>query len=288
MSSFEASWLDLREPVDHRARHAGLRHLALKFLEKGVAEERIVDLGCGTGSTLRALLPEAASRRWRLLDHDPDLLREARMRHGNDHIEFLRFDLAELKDIFFADARLVTASALFDLMPATVVETLSIQLRSIGVSLYAALNYDGYCTWSDRHEADAAVVNAFNKHQRGNKGLGPALGPDSGPALKRIFEAAGYRVLMAPSPWQIGPKEAELQRQFIEGMANAASKTHSLDPRMLEDWRANRLARTHTSTCTVGHWDVLALTSLEPHIEDTSTKQTAGPPDPECCSNGEP
>lgn len=263
MSGFDMRWLDLREPVDHRARHAGLRRLALDFLDQGGVDERIVDLGCGTGSTLRALSPEADHHKWRLLDHDPTLLSEAEARHGagpnaGDN-EFVRFDLADLEELLFADARLVTASALFDLVPESTVKTLSGQLRSSGASLYAALNYDGVCHWGVEHEADATVVKAFNAHQHGDKGLGPALGPESGPALKRIFEAAGFKVLMAPSPWSFGPADAELHRQFIEGMAKAASETRTIDTLLLEDWRVTRLARTGNSTCTVGHWDVLAL-----------------------------
>jgi SAM-dependent methyltransferase len=260
MSGFEASWLELREPVDHRARHAGLRRLAIEVLTRGEAEATVVDLGCGTGSTFRALSPEAENHHWRLVDNDLLLLEEARARHGrNERIEFMRLDLAALPADVFSGARLVTASALFDLVSAEMVEALSVQIGSGNTSLYAALNYDGCCRWSSRDPADEVVVTAFNQHQRQDKGLGAALGPESGPVLKTIFEAAGFKVLIAPSPWHFGPDDAELQRQFIEGMVKAVAETRILAPSFLENWRRNRLAQIDSSTCEVGHWDVLAL-----------------------------
>jgi hypothetical protein len=42
-------------------------------------------------------------------------------------------------------------------------------------------------------------------------------------------------------------------------MAKAVAETRSLAPSLLENWRRNRLAQIDSSTCEVGHWDVLAL-----------------------------
>jgi SAM-dependent methyltransferase len=260
MSGFEARWLDLREPVDHAARDKNLRGEVVAHLSPSGEAVKVVDLGCGTGSTFRALSPEGRGWQWLLLDNDPLLLAEARSRHETEaRMAFVEADLADLRGEMFAGAHLVTASALFDLTSAAFVERLAMQLSEAGAGLYAALNYDGVCRWGNPHPADTEVVAAFNEHQRGNKGFGPALGPDSGPMLKAIFEAVGFRVSMAKSPWQFTPDHAELQRQFIEGMARAVAETRSLDALILEDWRRNRLARADHSACEVGHWDVLAL-----------------------------
>nr|WP_272213688.1 hypothetical protein [Marinicella sp. W31]MDC2879643.1 hypothetical protein [Marinicella sp. W31] len=75
--SFDADWLLLREPADRAARNGHLmdaltRHLAAK------RRPRIVDIGCGTGSTLRSLAGTVpADTEWLLLDNDPILLRAA-------------------------------------------------------------------------------------------------------------------------------------------------------------------------------------------------------------------
>ena len=75
MSGFSASWLALREPYDVAARNREvLDTMAAAFA--GVAPLAVTDLGCGTGSTLRAISPLLpASQSWRLADND-----EARFR----------------------------------------------------------------------------------------------------------------------------------------------------------------------------------------------------------------
>ena len=81
MTGFSADWLALREPIDHRSRHPGL--LARLADAIGARESlRVVDLGAGTGSNLRALAPHLPPPRqtWRLVDHDPALIAAARTR----------------------------------------------------------------------------------------------------------------------------------------------------------------------------------------------------------------
>ena len=78
MTGFSAAWLALREPADHRARNAAVRDSAIAHLA-GKAAPRLVDLGCGSGSNLRALAPHLPSGQiWRLVDADPLLLQAAR------------------------------------------------------------------------------------------------------------------------------------------------------------------------------------------------------------------
>ncbi|MGV8838113.1 hypothetical protein, partial [Cellvibrio sp.] len=59
MSSFSIAWLDLREGADFAARDKTLATQALEWLGQAtdpVSPDRIiVDLGAGTGSSLRAL-----------------------------------------------------------------------------------------------------------------------------------------------------------------------------------------------------------------------------------------
>ena len=74
MSGFSAQWLDLREPVDHRSRNVELgRRLARHF--EGWRPITVVDLGCGTGSNLRATAPLLGpDQSWTLVDYDQALL----------------------------------------------------------------------------------------------------------------------------------------------------------------------------------------------------------------------
>ena len=72
--TFSADWLALREPYDARARNRQvLASVAAAFSDQSAII--VVDLACGTGSTLRALAGHLPPRQnWRLCDNDLGLL----------------------------------------------------------------------------------------------------------------------------------------------------------------------------------------------------------------------
>lgn len=259
--SFDPAWLDLREPADLAARDPGLLAAARAYLGTGLA----VDLGCGTGATLRAFGPSRA--RWRLIDHDPALLRLAAARAPG--AATAAADLRDLAALPIDGARLVTASALFDLASRDWVEGLADLLATAGAGLYAALSYDGVMDWDPALPGDAAATAAFNRHQRGDKGFGPALGPDAGPALAAAFVRRGYAVESAPSPWRLGPAEAALQRALVAGVAAAAGEAKF----SAGGWGQARRAASGAAVCSVGHWDVLAV----PGAPSAQSKITSEP-----------
>lgn len=250
---FSATWLSLREPADHAARDAALLAAAAKAAG---AAPVIVDLGCGTGSTIRALakhLQQPAG--WRLLDNDPDLLAHA-ANATEDHVTTHRIDLRDLDALPLEGASLVTASALLDLCSRDWVRGLAERLAAQSLPFYAALNYDGVMEWSPADPSDDAVTQAFNRHQRGDKGFGPALGPDSADAIAEVFTAAGFKVLQADSPWQLGPSEADLQRELLAGIAGAAAEAGE---NTSGRWLQTRIGALAEARCRIGHRDLLAL-----------------------------
>lgn len=264
MSGFSIDWLDLREAADRRARDNSLRDQAIQWLE--AAEKPIVvDLGAGTGSTLRALTaPNPQALTWRLVDNDRALLDEAERRHGKTHrIEPCIADLASLTSLPLEGARLITASALFDLVSGNFLEALATQLKAQSqqqpVGLYAALNYDGTTGWTPHHPLDTAVLDAFNQDQRTDKGFGPALGPDSAAFMQRLFTQAGFRLYSANSPWVLDGADQAMVAALITGIAGAVANNPDIEASALEDWVQFRLANAASGTCIVGHKDVLAL-----------------------------
>lgn len=260
MSGFDKRWLDLREAADHAARDQQLRKHVIDHVMAAGEEALVVDLGAGTGSTFRALLPEARHWRWRLIDNDPLLLAEARSRHDQPaRIECVETHLSEPAAGIFSEASLVTASALFDLVSENFLARLVTRIEQKGTGLYAALNYDGVCRWDNHHPMDEKIVAAFNTHQRQDKGFGPALGPSAAPILRALLEKQGFHVAMASSPWQLSNAHAELQRQFITGMATAAAETGLIGEGDVNDWLLVRLEQAENSSCLVGHWDLFAF-----------------------------
>lgn len=262
MSGFSIDWLDLRETADGRARDSDLLRRAQEFLERaGAKQPIIVDLGAGTGATLRAFTrsqmhPDA---RWQLVDHDAALLTEARRRHGGEYrIETFQSDLAEVDTLPLRDASLITASALFDLVSADFIETLTDKLMS-ATALYAALNYDGRMHWQPGHPLDGAIRDAFNRDQQRDKGFGPALGPEGASCLQGCLAERGYTVHRADSPWLLEAGDSALICALIEGIAGAVAGDEALAASVVKDWAAYRLTQAGTGRCRIGHVDILAL-----------------------------
>ncbi len=276
MSGFSPDWLALREPADHAAREPGLVAALGRSLRAPV---RAVDLGCGTGSNLRALAPHLGpAQDWVLVDHDPALLAAARARlaawaeraeeagdglildRGGARIavRFRVLDLAAGPEAALSEApRLVTAAALFDLVSEAWIAALARAVAAAGAVFYTALTYDGQERWTPPHPADAAIHAAFLAHQGGDKGFGPSTGPAATAALARAFRSHGYAVETANSPWRLGPDEADLLHQLAEGTARAAAETGRVAPEEAEAWREARQAPG--TGAVIGHWDLLAV-----------------------------
>lgn len=277
MSGFSAEWLRLREAADHKARNAPLLRSVAEMLS-GRDEAVIIDLGCGTGSGVRALAPHLPARqRWLLVDHDPALIEAAGRalaawadeakavdghlaltKHGfSIEVRFAQRDLArEIEALLDAPADLVTASALFDLVSEQWIARMVASLAARRTPLYAALTYNGADSWTPLHASDDAVRRAFFAHQLRDKGFGPAAGPHAARRLAETLAREGFRVTTGDSPWAIGDSEPALLRAIAAGVAQAAAETGLIAKPELEAWLVARLA---ASACVVGHTDVLAV-----------------------------
>jgi SAM-dependent methyltransferase len=265
MSSFSIAWLDLRESADFAARDKTLVTQVLNWLGQTtdpISPDRIVvDLGAGTGSTLRALTKLGANNIvWRLVDLDGKLLDEALRRHGKQYlIEDYQADLNIVGELPLTGTHIVSASALFDLASAAFIDALIDRLDARKTAVYAALNYDGTTTWTPSHPLDEKVLTAFNQDQQRDKGFGPALGPECTGYLQKALENKGYNVILKPSPWQLTAKDQPMLNELINGIAAAVNENYGLTSSELDDWKNFRIAKVVEGTCTIGHWDLLAL-----------------------------
>lgn len=265
MSSFSIAWLDLREAADIAARDKNIAAQLLNWLGQAadpVSPDRIVvDLGAGTGSTLRALNKSGASNIvWRLVELDGKLLDEALRRHGKQClIEDYQADLNIIEELPLTGAHIISASALFDLTSASFIDTLLTRIDSRKTAVYAALNYDGTTHWTPAHPLDEKVLAAFNQDQLRDKGFGPSLGPDCTAYLQQALSTKGYNLTLNPSPWQLTSQHSDLLRELISGIATAVINADELTMGAISKWKDFRIAHIADGHCTVGHWDLLAL-----------------------------
>ncbi|MFO1110212.1 MAG: class I SAM-dependent methyltransferase [Bradyrhizobium sp.] len=266
MSGFSVEWLTLREGYDIRARNPAVLGAAISLL-KSKSAVRLVDLACGTGSTLRSLSPQLPARQhWDLVDNDSRLLNAARAGHLPDNVGLnaVQLDLnSDLEIVLNRPSDLIATSALLDLVSEAWLERFANQASARGLPVYAALTYNGRIDLFPVDRTDAAITAAVNAHQHTDKGFGPALGPSAAAAAISRFEMLGYSTVQGMSDWILGTTDRDIQIELLNGWATAASEMQCLPGREIDHWltRRREAVEQQTSTMRVGHVDFLAAPS---------------------------
>lgn len=280
MTDFSASWLALREPADLAARAPSLLE-QLEGAFSGLSTCRVCDLGAGTGASVRAFAQRLPARQhWTLIDHDAALLEEGRKkllasgqaddaasRAANETLEIvrpdcrltLRFvaaDLGPIQRLLQQPVDLITASALLDLTSTVWMNAFVKAAAQHGAYVLATLNFTGEIHFTPGHPEDAAMQAAFNVHQKGDKGFGPAAGADAPMALTKTLTKFDYAVATAASPWRLGSNDRDLIHAFVNGMASAVAETEIMPPSRLHAWHQYRTKSVET--LEVGHVDLFA------------------------------
>ncbi|MFC0383989.1 class I SAM-dependent methyltransferase [Muricoccus vinaceus] len=281
--SFDADWLELREPADARARSIAL---ALALSRALPARPRLLDLGAGTGSLFRWLAPILnRPQAWTLVDADVTLIEFAfdtiadravsvgfevsapnkrtllvHTPSGAWRVDGLVRDLADAPDGLPLDrADAVACTALCDLVSRPWVARMAGALR---LPFYSALNVVGSARFLPPHPADGTVARGFERDQGRDKGFaGRALGAGATRAMAAAFRTEGFVVRTAPSPWRIGASETRMLTQLASGHASAALARAPRARRAIQGWATARTAQARRGTlrAIVGHADLLAL-----------------------------
>lgn len=260
-----ADWLALREPADAEARATALVDELLSRRPSG-AVSVVHDLGSGTGSMLRWLAPRLpALQHWVLHDRDAELLELAvagpppgdppvsiETRHG---------DLTRLPPEELADATLLTASALLDMMTADELGRVVDLCARVGAPVLVALSVTGQVELDPEHPLDTQLCEAFNAHQRRDRGAGRLLGPDAVTEATAMFDGLGFGVRTEASPWRLGPAHTSLTRVWFEGWVAAACEQEPELSTLATPYVERRLAELDAGrlAVTVRHLDLLAL-----------------------------
>ncbi|MEQ4305064.1 class I SAM-dependent methyltransferase [Plantactinospora sp. B6F1] len=266
-SPYSLAWLGLREPADARARAAELVE-PLRNLLPDANPVVIRDLGCGSGSMGRWLAGQLPGpQHWMLYDREPGLLD-----HARDHlprtaadgspvsVRTRECDLTRLTADDLAGASLVTASALLDLLTLAEVERLVTACVDAGSPALLTLSVLGEVEFSPADPLDAEIAAAFNAHQRRGTGAQQLLGPDAVQATAEAFRRCGAEVRVRPSPWRLGPAEADLTARWLRGWVAAAVEQRPELAVPAAGYLERRLAAATAGRLrvVVGHADLLA------------------------------
>ena len=259
MSGFAADWLALREPYDAAARAAGLLDRLGRWAR---SRERlvVVDLGGGTGSTMRAVAPALpVPQTWHVVEIDERLIAAGRSLAPPPGVEIVWHvgDLAGDLEALLPDAvNLVTGSALFDLVAADWLDRLCAVVRHRRIGLYLGLTYDGRRHWRPGDPFDARALALFDRDQRRDKGFGPALGPDAPAALRDRLEGEGVWH-EAAADWRLGTDDWAMQATLLDGWAAAIRALAPESAEEIDGWAAARARHIEAgrSWLTVGHQD---------------------------------
>jgi Methyltransferase domain len=260
-------WLRLREAADAAARAS---ELVAQVRQRLRANGRAVihDLACGTGSMGRWLAPQlTGTQHWIMYDRDAGLLAHAAAdlpRLATDGadvtIETRQRDITRLDCGYLADASLITASALLDIMTADELDRFVTTCAEAGCPVLVTISVIGRVDLTPADPLDEHITRAFNAHQRRTAGDRRLLGPDAVEAAVDTFARLGADVLVRPSAWRLDGAEEALAVEWFTGWVGAACEQRPELASAAASYARHRLseARAGRLRVTVHHQDLLA------------------------------
>jgi len=261
-------WLHLREAADATARSLVLVERLRGHLP-ATGPRVIHDLACGSGAMGRWLAPLLPGRQhWVLHDRDCDLLERAAADRPGPAADGARVgvetrcsDITRLDPGDLAGADLITASALLDLLTREELDRLIGACAEAACPVLLALSVAGRVELAPAHPLDARVAAAFDAHQRRMTPGGRLLGPDAAATAAAGFRATGADVIVQPSPWRLGPAQADLTAEWLGGWVEAACEQDATLAAAADAYTRRRLAqgRSGQLSVTVAHADLLVL-----------------------------
>ncbi|HVV57803.1 MAG TPA: hypothetical protein VHC45_05530 [Gaiellaceae bacterium] len=218
------------------------------------------------GRWLAPLLP--GPQHWVLHDRDADLLALAAADRPGPAadgapvtVETRLSDITQLTHDDLAGAALVTASALLDLLSVDELARLIDACAGARCPVLFTLSVTGRVRLGPPDPLDARVAAAFDAHQRRPTSRGRLLGPDAVDVAAAGFRRLGADVLVRPSPWRLGPPDADLIAEWLAGWVGAACEQ---EPGLAGDvdlYRRRRLREAEAGRLfvSVDHADLLVL-----------------------------
>ena len=218
------------------------------------------------GRWLAPLLP--GRQHWVVHDRDADLLEVALADPPGPAadgaavtVETRHSDITRLQPDDLAGATLITASALLDLLTGSELDRLVHACTGARCPVLLTLSVVGRVALTPADPLDSRVAAAFDDHQRRDTEGGPLLGPDAASVAVEAFLQTGAEVLVRPSPWRLGPRQAELVAEWFGGWIGAACAQQVELAAEAGAYARRRLAQATAGqlAVTVEHSDLLVL-----------------------------
>jgi len=278
-----ADYLAAKFALDERSLNCEVRGAFLDGLQR-LPHIECLDVGAGTGATLRRLLQSELSTPLSvtLLDRDRDLLEQARARLAGWLQAWamppaIRF-VAEALNDYRPDRRynVITAHAFLDIMPLTQALRLFSGWLQPGGYLYASLNYNGETVLADAYENGAfesQLLDYYNHTMETRRVDGQVTGGAyCGQRLTALLPEFGFRVLACGnSDWHIAPlqgryrdNDAVCLTALLEMIRSEAQRSNLFRREELDRWHDDRQRRVQERRLAMHVHQTDVLARLEP------------------------
>jgi hypothetical protein len=261
----DPGWLAARAAADTSARASTVETLLPDLINylieiravDGILE--IIDLGAGTGANQKWLAPRLPfQQRWIHLDHDPVISRALPQPSDTMIIDSSVESLGRLLAEGSVDHRLVTCSALLDVLTTAQLDAVCEAVIDNQVPALFSLSVTGAQSVSPVDPHDQRLLDAFNDHQHRAGRAGPEAITLAGTALR----AGGFTVRSAETPWQLSaPDDSAFVAQLLQERLDAAVAQDPGLSVIAKAWFELRRAQLELGVLQieVGHRDILAL-----------------------------
>jgi ubiquinone/menaquinone biosynthesis C-methylase UbiE len=278
-----ADYLAAKFALDERSLNREVRGAFLEGLQR-LPHIECLDVGAGTGATLRRLLQSGLSTPLSvtLLDRDRDLLEQARAGmagwlQASAMPPAIRFAAEALED-HRPDRRynVITAHAFLDITPLTQALRLFSGWLQPGGYLYASLNYNGATVLADAYEDGAfegQLLDYYNHTMETRRVDGQVTGGAyCGQRLTALLPEFGFSVLTCGnSDWHIAPlqgryrdNDAVCLTALLEMIRSEAQRSDLFRREELERWHDDRQRRVEEGRLAMHVHQTDVLTRLEP------------------------
>ena len=261
MERFSADWLTIREEEDIIARDSSILECVQEHLEQATSLN-ILDIGSGTGATMRALFPKFKHRQiWTLLDADRKLLARSKslnqslVKDSTNEMHLVYFDLTKGFGYLNADYNLVTTTAFLDLVSESWIKEFVQTLKDNNLAFYCSITPTNKIVIEPKISLDDKIICAFNTHRYKDKGFGKSLGGKVTDFTINNLNNSDFQVFQANKEWGCQNPDSGFRKAFytylIEGIAEAVAETKLLESAKLEHWRITRLENIYNDQCEI-------------------------------------